>query len=112
MKKMVSQIVAFSIAAAGAVAPVLANDTMDAMIGAAVTYSYADGTTVKATYAADGSYTTDVAGGGTWTIDGDKLCIRTEAGDEGCTTLAAGKGAGDSWQGKDAFGNDVTITIG
>ena len=108
MKKTVSLIFAIALAAA----PALANDTMDAMIGAEVTYVYADGATVKARYAADGSYTTDVAGGGTWTIDGDTLCIKTEAGEEGCTMLAAGKGAGDTWRGKDAFGNDVAITIG
>ncbi len=107
MKKTVSLIFALALAAGGA----SANDTMEAMVGATVTYAYADGSAVKATYAEDGSYTTDVAGGGTWTIDGDRLCIKTEAGDEGCTTLADGKGVGDSWQGKDAFGNDVTISI-
>ena len=107
MKKIFSLAAVFSLIVAGA----FANDTMDAMIGAKVAYSYADGTTVIATYNADGTYATDVAGGGAWTIDGDKLCIKTDAGDEGCTTLAAGKGAGDSWEGEDAFGNPVVISI-
>ena len=107
MKKTFSLVVVFSLFASGA----LANDTMEAMIGAKVAYGYADGTTVTATYNEDGTYTTDTAGDGVWTIDGDQLCIKTGAGDEGCTALAAGKGAGDSWEGEDAFGNPVTISI-
>ncbi|MEM9169372.1 MAG: hypothetical protein AAGC56_06925 [Pseudomonadota bacterium] len=89
-----------------------ANDTMDAMTGASVTYTYADGTEIVATYSDDGTYTTDSAGGGKWTIDGDELCITTEAGQSGCTMLDGGMGAGDSWEAVDAFGNPVTITIG
>jgi hypothetical protein len=89
----------------------LANDTMDAMIGSSVVYSYAGGATITAYYAADGSYTTDSAGAGTWTMNGDELCIKTDDGKSGCTTLASGKSKGDTWQGVDAFGNPVTISI-
>lgn len=88
-----------------------ANDTMDAMTGATVTYTYGDGTSVTAYYSEDGAYTTDVAGGGTWSIDGDQLCIETDGGDTGCTMLDSGYGPGDSWGGVDAFGNPVTISI-
>lgn len=107
MKKTFSLVAVLSLLAVGA----FANDTMGAMVGANVTYSYPDGTTVIATYNADGTYATDIAGGGVWTIDGDRLCIKTDAGDDGCTTLAAGKGAGDTWEGEDAFGNPVVISI-
>ena len=92
--------------------PAFANDTMDAMITNGATYTYADGTVIAATYNSDGTYTTDSVGGGSWTINGDELCITTDAGDNGCTTLEPGHGAGDSWEGTDAFGNPVTITIG
>jgi hypothetical protein len=88
-----------------------ANDTMDAMIGASVTYTYGDGNSVTAVYNADGTYTTDTAGGGAWTINGDELCITTDDGASGCTDLEAGHSAGDSWDGIDAFGNPVTISI-
>lgn len=88
-----------------------ANDTMDAMLGASVVYAYADGTVVTATYSDDGTYTTDSAGGGTWTLEGDELCITTDSGAAGCTMLEAGHAVGDSWQGVDAFGNAVTISI-
>lgn len=88
-----------------------ANDTMDAMIGSAVVYSYADGTSVTAYYAADGTYTTDSMGGGSWSISGDELCVETDGGQSGCTSLESGYGPGDTWSGVDAFGNDVTISI-
>ena len=88
-----------------------ANDTMKAMIGAVVVYTYADGTVVKAKFAEDGTYTTDTVGNGKWTIEGDEFCIESDGGDKGCTTLEAGHKVGDQWQGKDAFGNDVTISI-
>ena len=104
--------IALSIAATLLAGVAHANDTMDAMIGAEVTYSYSDGTVVTAYYSADGTYSTDSVGGGSWTIDGDELCIETDAGQSGCTQLEAGKGAGDSWEGLDAFGAPVTITIG
>lgn len=89
----------------------LANDTMDAMIGSAVVYSYAGGATITAYYAANGKYSTDSAGSGSWSMSGDELCIKTDDGKSGCTTLAPGKGKGDTWQGVDAFGNPVTISI-
>lgn len=92
-------------------ASAFANDTMDAMIGESVTYTYDDGTSVTAYYADDGTYTTDSVGSGTWTMDGDELCITTDGGDSGCTTLEPGHGPGDSWESTDAFGNPVTITI-
>ncbi len=101
-----------SIAFAGAMlGSAVANDTMDAMIGAAVVYAYVDGTAVAAKYSADGTYTTDVAGGGKWSMNGDELCITTDSGEKGCTQLSPGKAKGDSWEAKDAFGNAVTVTI-
>lgn len=97
--------------AMGLATAALANDTMDAMIGASVVYTYDNGTTVTAQFAKDGTYTTDSIGGGTWSINGDELCIQTADGKSGCTALASGKGRGDTWRGVDAFGNPVTISI-
>lgn len=107
MKKLIVA----SFAALGMISAALANDTMDAMIGNAVVYTYSGGTSVTAYYAASGTYTTDSAGGGTWSMNGDELCIKTDDGKSGCTTLASGKSKGDSWSGVDAFGNPVTISI-
>ena len=107
MKLVLSLLVAtFAMFASGG------NDTMQAMIGNSVTYTYGDGSSVTAYYSDDGTYTTDSAGGGSWTMDGDELCITTDSGASGCTTLDSGYGVGDSWDGTDAFGNDVTISIG
>lgn len=90
----------------------LANDTMDAMIGATVAYTYGDGTVVSAIYAADGTY--KIVGGeghGTWTTNGDEICVETNDGQTGCTTLEPGHGAGDTWDGIDGFGAEVSISI-
>ncbi|MBI1392376.1 MAG: hypothetical protein GC152_06495 [Alphaproteobacteria bacterium] len=108
MKRILSASIA-SIAVLGDVA--MANDTMDAMVDAKVTYTYADGSVVTADYNPDGTYTTDIAGGGKWRMTGDELCIETDNGDEGCTTIDGGKVKGDSWEAVDAFGNPVTIAI-
>lgn len=90
----------------------LANDTMDAMVGATVVYTYPDGTAVSAIYDANGTYNIIGAEGhGTWTINGDEICIETNDGQTGCTTLEPGHGVGDSWGGIDGFGNEVTIAI-
>ena len=107
MKTLLTAVVGAALLTASA----LANDTMDAMIGQSVTYTYADGSAVVAYYAADGTYTTDSVGSGTWTMEGDELCITTASGDQGCTELEAGHGSGDTWDAVDTFGNPVTISI-
>ena len=102
-------------------APALAfapgNDTLQAVV--------AKGTVIKAsiqgqelelgmTYKADGTYTVSAmgqeAGGGTYTLDGDKLCTKSQLG-EGCTVYPAGKKAGDSFKITSPTLGEATVTI-
>jgi hypothetical protein len=101
-------------------APALAapgNDTLTAVI--------AKGTVIKANvqgqdleltmaYKADGTYTASAMGqqlgGGTFTVDGDKLCTKSDLG-EGCTTYPAGKKAGDSFKITSPTLGEATVTI-
>jgi hypothetical protein len=81
--------------------------TMNANLqGQAVTLSMA--------YKADGTYTASVdgqeLGGGTWKIDGDKLCTASQLG-ESCTVYPAGKKSGDEFKVTHAQLGEVTVKI-
>jgi hypothetical protein len=103
--------------AAPAYAQAPANDTLKNVI--------AKGAVIKASlqgmelelvmaYGADGNYTASVmgqvAGGGTYTVDGDKLCTKSEIG-EGCTVYPAGKNPGDSFSITSPTLGEATVTI-
>lgn len=66
------------------------------------------------TYKADGTYTAAAAGqeigGGTWKIDGDKLCTASQLG-ESCTAYPAGKKPGDSFKLTHATLGEITVQI-
>ena len=106
---------AFTLAAPALAAP--PNDTLTAVV--------AKGTVIKANiqgmdlelamaYKADGTYTAtvmgQVAGGGTYTTDGEKLCTKSDLG-EGCTVYPAGKKSGDSFKINSPTLGEATVTI-
>jgi hypothetical protein len=66
------------------------------------------------TYKTDGTYTATVdgqeLGGGTWKIDGDKLCTASQLG-ESCTVYPAGKGPGDEFKATHATLGEITVKI-
>lgn len=66
------------------------------------------------TYKADGTYTATVdgqeLGGGTWKIEGDKLCTASQLG-ESCTAYPAGKAAGDEFKVTHATLGEITVKI-
>ena len=66
------------------------------------------------TYKADGTYTAATGGqelgGGTWKIDGDKLCTASQLG-ESCTAYPAGKAPGDSFKLTHATLGEITVKI-
>jgi hypothetical protein len=111
-------ILAGAIALAGpALAQAPGNDTLKNVV--------AKGTVIKASiqgmelelamaYKADGTYTASVmgqeAGGGTYTLDGDKLCTKSQLG-EGCTAYPAGKNPGDSFKITSPTLGEATVTI-
>jgi hypothetical protein len=93
------------------------NDTLAVVV--------AKGTVIKASvqgqdlelamaYKADGTYTASMMGqqlgGGTYTVDGDKLCTKSDLG-EGCTPYPAGKKAGDSFKITSPTLGEATVTI-
>lgn len=65
-------------------------------------------------YKADGSYTATVMGqelgGGTWKIDGDKLCTASQMG-ESCTVYPSGKGPGDEFKVTHSTLGEITVKI-
>jgi len=93
------------------------NDTLAVVV--------AKGTVIKASvqgqdlelsmaYKADGTYTASMMGqqlgAGTYTVDGDKLCTKSDLG-EGCTPYPAGKKAGDSFKITSPTLGEATVTI-
>jgi len=66
------------------------------------------------TYKADGTYTAATGGqeigGGTWKINGEKLCTASQLG-ESCTTYPAGKKPGDSFKVTHATLGEITVQI-
>jgi len=66
------------------------------------------------TYKPDGTYTAAVdgqeLGGGTWKIDGDKLCTVSQLG-ESCTAYPAGKNPGDEFKTTHATLGEITVKI-
>lgn len=65
-------------------------------------------------YKADGTYTATVQGqelgGGTWKIDGDKLCTVSQLG-ESCTVYPGGKKPGDEFTATHATLGEITVKI-
>jgi hypothetical protein len=100
---------------------------VEARYGNTVVATYPDGTVTKFYYNADKTFTAKVEKDGnvmaetkgTWRLDAANICLTSEstfgpfeAGKERCVPLMGDK-AGDSWSlpGKDAKGNDITITV-
>jgi hypothetical protein len=103
--------------AAPALAQAPASDTLKNVV--------AKGTVIKAniqgqaldlamTYKADGTYTASAmgqeVGAGTYTLDGDKLCTKSDLG-EGCTVYPAGKKPGDEFKITSPTLGEATVTI-
>ncbi len=63
-------------------------------------------------FEADGSYTTSIGSGGTWSINDDgEFCVSSAAGNDNCQPLMDGLSVGDSWDGENAAGEPVTFTL-
>jgi len=94
----------------------LANDTLEATFGNAVTVSTADGTVV-ATYFmnANNTYEMETAEGrtgGMWnTNDAGEVCLTPTEGEGGCNALPEGVSVGESWTVEDGENGTLTIAI-
>ncbi len=81
-------------------APAYANDTVDAIVGNVwVWTSLETGDVVKDYLTADGKFTMDTGASGTWTLDGDELCLAEATGAwAGCVIVPQGRSVGDSFE--------------
>lgn len=63
-------------------------------------------------FAADGSYSATTGETGTYTLEGDTMCLTPSSGEgERCVELPAGKGSGDSFEVAGPGGRAATMTI-
>jgi len=110
MKKLIGTIVTAAAITLGGVAHA---ELMDSTFGNSVTIATADGTVVQTYhFNADHTFSLTTAEGsmnGTWSLDGTNLC--TTVGEaSGCTPIEDHE-VGDVWEGPDADGNTMTISI-
>ena len=73
------------------------------------------GYTLDISYAADGTYSTEVSGypiTGNWRIDGTKFCTTSSMNPtESCSEYPEGKGPGDTFTVQSETAGEVTVTI-
>ncbi len=84
--------------------------TMDAVLANGLKIESAS-MSYTVTFNEDGTYTTDVGIEGTWELNDGELCTTRSTGEPNCQPLLEGKGSGDSWEGENAAGEAVTVTI-
>lgn len=64
---------------------------------------------------ADGTFTGVAPGGaqmaGTFTIQGEQLCMQYPNGNQGCTAIATDKNVGDVWTQKGIDGSDINVEL-
>lgn len=61
---------------------------------------------------ADGTYHADIVGvAGTWTVEGEELCVTNASGQTNCQPIMEGLSLGDSWEGENAAGMAVVLTL-
>lgn len=103
-------VIAFTVIFFGLIQTAWAGTTMDAVLEGGLKIESAT-SSYTVMFSADGTYTTDVGIEGTWTFDGGELCTTRTTGESNCQILPEGMGRGDSWDGENAAGEAVTITI-
>ena len=67
--------------------------------------------TIRVDFAEDGTYTSDAGISGTWTLEGQTVCVTRSTGESSCNDVPEGVTVGSSWPSKNALGEDVTLTI-
>lgn len=95
--------------------PALA-DTMQNAYGNTIVVTYGNGAQAIYHFNADGTFSGTAPGGsqmaGTFTIEGDQLCLAPPNGQPPqCTTVAADKNVGDTWQQTAADGSAISVEL-
>ncbi|MEZ5958758.1 MAG: hypothetical protein R3C27_16285 [Hyphomonadaceae bacterium] len=112
MKKLVAALVFGAAMIAG---PALA-DTMQNSYGNTIVVTYANGGQATYHFNADGSFTGTAPGGsqmaGTFTVEGDQLCLAAPNGQAPqCVSVAADKNVGDTWTQTASDGSQINVEL-
>lgn len=111
MKKLLAAVV-FATAMASGVAFA---DTMQNTYGNTIVVTSSAGAETRYHFNEDGTFTGVAPGGSTmagrWTVDGETLCLIAPSGQQQCTTVAADKNVGDTWEQTGADGSAITVTL-
>jgi uncharacterized lipoprotein NlpE involved in copper resistance len=110
MKKFIAAL-AFGLAFAGAAHA----QSIDTAFGNTVVVTLSNGAAIRYHFNADNTFTMIAPDGasqaGTWAINGDQLCLTSEAMGQSCSTLEGEHAVGDTWSATGADGSPVTITL-
>lgn len=95
--------------------PALA-DTMQNAYGNTIVVTYGNGAQATYHFNADGTFSGVAPGGsqmaGTFTVEGDQLCLTLPNGQPPqCVTVAADKNVGDTWQQTAADGSAISVEL-
>lgn len=85
MNRMIACIAAVALAA-----PALAADVMAAFYGNTAEVSFESGVTVSWYFDEGGAFSSADGASGSWTIDGETLCVTVGDADAQCTTIVGG----------------------
>jgi opacity protein-like surface antigen len=107
--------VALAMAAAFVAAPAFADTMQNSYANTIVVSPAAGGAETLFHFNADGTFTGVAPGGsqmaGTFTIQGDQLCMNYPNGNQGCTTIQADKNVGDTWQQTGIDGSAINVEL-
>ncbi|MGD9966569.1 MAG: hypothetical protein AB7T59_08625 [Hyphomonadaceae bacterium] len=112
MKKFAAVLIAgVVLAAAPAFADTMENAYSNTIV---VTAAGTEGETLYH-FNADGTFTGVAAGGsqmaGSFTLEGDQLCLIQPNGQPACTSVAAGKNVGDTWTQLGVDGREINVEL-
>ena len=112
MKKFVA---ALALGAAMIAGPAMA-DTIHNTHGNTIVVTYPSGAQALYYFNADGTFTATAPGGsqmaGTYTTEGDQLCLIPPSGQPPqCTTIAADKNVGDTWSQTASDGSTINVEL-
>jgi hypothetical protein len=113
--KMKKFVIALALGFAAVAAPALA-DTMQNSYGNTIVVTYASGAQATYHFNADGSFTGTAPGGsqmaGTFTVEGDQLCLAASNGQPPqCVSVAADKNVGDTWTQTASDGSQISVEL-
>jgi hypothetical protein len=107
--------VALALGAALIAAPAFADTMQNSYGNTIVVTPAAGGDETLFHFNADGTFTGVAPGGsqmaGTFTIQGDQLCMNYPSGNQGCTAIQSDKSVGDTWQQTGIDGTAINVEL-